>query len=744
MPNQIDIFKKAAALRDQLTAEQAKRIQDMYKDLAKKIAKEAKNPKYSIISSGSLTQQYLNQLKKQIETWSKELSNGLFTTTQGTMNLISDAVVSDSVDWLHSLGLGTKKGIAAAFSNVNQSVVNAILTGSVYGQAGSWSLSKSIWGDNQKNLSKIYALIAEGYAAQMPVGDIADMISKYVDPTKKLDWTGSDGKRIYGHKVDYNAQRLVRTISQHTYQQSIVQCAQDNPFISGFIWHANGSRVCEVCKKRDGKFYKKDELPLDHPNGMCVMEPVVSKNMSKDLAGWVKGTNKNPDIDAFAKKLGYQPKEADGLTLGDIKKKYGDLAKGKKIAQFQHKLPKDVQDQLKKLKLDSGLSWDDFFTKNFDGAVSEKVKTVKKAVASKLDDVAEKVASDVADKLIDQADDIAAREAAERLAKEAAEKAAREAAEKAAKEAVEKAAREAAEKAAREAAERAAREAAEKVVDDAVKDVFSDADDMIRAMVKQYASERSDGVSRVIDAILKDMKDDPEGWGIFGDSDRKPWPRARAFVNFLNDEFDFSDLRGPASSRIADVLQYAVDHGYINRKDMGRILLLNNYCGTGAYANINSYLRGTLKGRELKMFESNGIPDVVKKITGAMDDEVLDKGFDSFRYYRNTPAKLKRQFKEGAIFSDDGFVSVTTREGHSFADGADIIAHVHVPAGKGRGIDAQAAEHLYPHNYGGNLNEVDGLGENEFVLRPGTKFRVNKVVDNSDTMEVWMEVVDDV
>ena len=379
MPNQIDIFKKAAALRDQLTAEQSKRIQDMYKDLAKKIAKEAKNPKYNIISSGSLTQQYLNQLKKQVETWSKELSNGLFTTTQGTMNAISDAVVSDSVDWLHSFGLGTKKGIAAAFSNVNQSVVNAILTGSVYGQAGSWSLSKSIWGDNQKNLSKIYALIAEGYAAQMPVGDIADMISKYVDPTKKLDWTGPDGKRIYGHKVDYNAQRLVRTISQHTYQQSIVQCAQDNPFISGFIWHANGSRVCEVCKKRDGKFYKKDDLPLDHPNGMCVMEPVVSKNMSKDLAGWVKGTNKNPEIDAFAKKLGYKPKEADGLTLGDIKKKYGELAKGKKVAQFQHKLPKDVQAQLKKLKQDSGLSWDDFFTKNFDGAVSEKVNAAKKA-----------------------------------------------------------------------------------------------------------------------------------------------------------------------------------------------------------------------------------------------------------------------------------------------------------------------------------------------------------------------------
>lgn len=380
MPNITDIFKTSAALRDQLTEEQSKEIQKMYEDMAKKIAKQAKDPKYQLTQSGILQQQYLSELQKQIEAWSKELSNGLYTQVQSTMNLISDAVVQDNVEWLHSLGLGDKKGLSAAFSNVNQSVVNAIMTGSVYGNAGSWSLSKSIWGDNEKNLQKIYSLIAEGYAAQMPVGDIADMISQYVDPKRKLDWTGTNGKRIYGHKVDYNAQRLVRTLSQHTYQQSLVKCTQDNPFITGFVWVANGSRVCDLCKKRDGKFFKKDELPLDHPNGMCVMRPAVKKDMTQDLAGWVKGTNKNPEIDAFAKKLGYDPSSAGaGMTLGDIKKKYGNLAVGKKIGQFQSKLPKDVQDQLKKFKQDSGMSWDDFFTQNFDGAVSEKVKAVKKA-----------------------------------------------------------------------------------------------------------------------------------------------------------------------------------------------------------------------------------------------------------------------------------------------------------------------------------------------------------------------------
>lgn len=382
--HQKDIFAKSSELRDQLTAEQAKAIQQMYVDLANSIEKQAKKLSKKTTQSAAFEVQYLSQLKKQIEAQSKELANGLYTKVNATMGQISDAVIADNVEWLKTLGLGSDEGLSAAFSNVKQSVINAVATGSVYGKPGSWSLSKAIWGDNEKNLSKIYQLIAQGQAAQMGISDIADMISKYVNPNKKLDWIGPNGKKIYGHKVDYVAQRLVRTLSQHTYQQSIVSCAEDNPFITGFVWIANGSRVCDLCKKRDGKFFKKDELPLDHPNGMCIMRPVVKQKVVDSIAGWVKGTNNDPKIDTFVKKLGYNPaKKAAGMTLGDIKKKYGSFAVGKKVPQFQHKLPKDIHDQLKKLKQDSGMSWDDFFTKNFDGALSEKAKAVTKAAVSK-------------------------------------------------------------------------------------------------------------------------------------------------------------------------------------------------------------------------------------------------------------------------------------------------------------------------------------------------------------------------
>ena len=45
---------------------------------------------------------------------------------------------------------------------------------------------------------------------------------------------------------------------------------------------------------------------MDHPNGMCVMEPVIDKNMSDKLANWVNNpTGTYPEIDNFAKNFSY-------------------------------------------------------------------------------------------------------------------------------------------------------------------------------------------------------------------------------------------------------------------------------------------------------------------------------------------------------------------------------------------------------------------------------------------------------
>lgn len=361
-------FEYASGMRDKITAKESQEIQQMYVELGKKINALGKKYGKKDTVSAPLQQMYYTQLKKQVEAWSKELSNGVYSKVTHAIGSVSDAVVEDNAKWLESLGFN-KGHISAAFSNVNQSVVNSIVTGKIYGnKSGSWSLSKSIWGDNEKNLKTIYRIIAEGMTMQMGVQEIAENLRDFVDPTKKLDWTGPDGIKIYGRKTDYNAQRLVRTLSQHAYQKSVSQVAWDNPFISKIRWIANGSRVCEICKKRNGKVYALSKLPLDHPNGMCVMDPVIDDDITDQLADWVNGkeTKKTKGIDKFVDLLGYDkdelvksllktPNKPKVKSKASIASKVKNVAESK-IVENEDEFNKWFQDYKKSIQsaLDSG------------------------------------------------------------------------------------------------------------------------------------------------------------------------------------------------------------------------------------------------------------------------------------------------------------------------------------------------------------------------------------------------------
>lgn len=307
------IFANASALRDSITKEQEKNITKLYEGWSKDIQEKAKYYERLTTNSSSLMTSYYNQLYNQVKTTGKEVANGVYTNITNGMLEVSDAVVKDAVEWTKSLGFD-EKTVSQALSNVPASIINAISTGSIYGKPGSWSLSKSIWGDSEKILRDIYTIVASGAAMQQSIAEIADQLSKYVNPTKELLWSGPRGMKIYRKKVDYSSQRLARTLMQHTYQQSFVATTQDNPFITAYRWNSNGSRVCDICKRRDGKIFQKNQLPLDHPNGMCTMEPVVMDQEERldRLADWIMNDDgKYPDIDEFAKRLGFTGSKKD-------------------------------------------------------------------------------------------------------------------------------------------------------------------------------------------------------------------------------------------------------------------------------------------------------------------------------------------------------------------------------------------------------------------------------------------------
>lgn len=382
-----DIFKYATAVRDSVTKEQQAYIEEAYKKWSEDVLEQAEY--YSKLTTGSspVSQAYYQQLYKQMQAQSKEIANGVYTNITNGMAQVSDAVVKDAVDWMSGFGF-SKKGLDEAFSYIPQSTVNSLITGSVYGKPGSWSLSAAIWGDNEKTLRDIYSIMSQGIAAQMPIEDIAKKLSQYVDPNKQLSWTGPNGMRIYKNAVDYNAQRLARTLVQHTYQQSFVAATKDNPFVTEYVWIANGSRVCPICADRDGAHFKKDKLPLDHPNGMCTMEPVVDDKMVDKLANWVDSEDGTyPEIDEFAKKFGYDASKMPKMTFDEIKKKYTYGIDSKTPSKWYKSLPKDVQDTVSQIHQESGLKWTQWYKKNImDGGEDVTDDMLKAAVKSAKDD----------------------------------------------------------------------------------------------------------------------------------------------------------------------------------------------------------------------------------------------------------------------------------------------------------------------------------------------------------------------
>ena len=121
-------------------------------------------------------------------------------------------------------------------TRVQMDVVNNIITGQIY--EGGWNLSKAIWTDNEKTLKDIYQVVAKGMAENTSIYDIAKDLEAYVRPGSKLPWNtvGKDGVKIFKKTVDYNAQRLARTLVQHSYQQSFVATTIKNPFITEYVW----------------------------------------------------------------------------------------------------------------------------------------------------------------------------------------------------------------------------------------------------------------------------------------------------------------------------------------------------------------------------------------------------------------------------------------------------------------------------------------------------------------------------
>lgn len=296
MAIQLD-FSNAEEQRRRITQEQQEHIRNLYRQAAENIGKRAEQAPR--VPSDALQRQYLRDLQKQIDGQLKEIEGQLNGEIRSGMTDTVKATVADAKVFLQQNGLP----IAGAYMYVPADIVQAVASGQLY--SGNWTLSRALWLNTAETQHDVQSIVAQGIIQNKSAYDIAKDLEKYVNPDARKDWEWS---KVYpGTKkvVDYNAQRLARTMVSHAYQQAFVRTTQKNPFVSKYKWEAsNSGRVCEICAERDGKLFDKDELPLDHPNGMCTFTAVMDSldTIGERLGDWAAG-NSDPEIDMWLKSI---------------------------------------------------------------------------------------------------------------------------------------------------------------------------------------------------------------------------------------------------------------------------------------------------------------------------------------------------------------------------------------------------------------------------------------------------------
>ena len=301
-------FEYAVGQRIKITNEQTKQIRSMYEEAYRDLTRELRYIRKSQSEYAIQRTQYLKELRKEYSEAIKNIDRKTEVLVNNNMDKMVQIVLENNQNYLS--GLGYQSYINNP--EIKSDVINRLVTGEIYG--GKWNLSSAIWGDDKNKINEINNIIAKGVAEGKSTYEIAQSLGKYVNPNKRSPFE-LDGVR---NKIDYNAQRLARTSIQHAYQEAFVSATRLNPFIDAYRWITSGGHnVCPLCIERETEdkyglgegIFPKDRLPLDHPNGQCTFDVVVTmsdEEITDAIADWYLGygdKKMNEQLDKFAEYL---------------------------------------------------------------------------------------------------------------------------------------------------------------------------------------------------------------------------------------------------------------------------------------------------------------------------------------------------------------------------------------------------------------------------------------------------------
>lgn len=279
-----------------ISTQQSRDIARIYAEISADLRRESAKH-----SAETLTYRFLEDYARNLLKESEKIFASQRDLIAGNLRSAADATVEAQRTFFVQAAPQLSGRFSDVFSRASQKAVNELLSGRIYENFA--GLSERIWnyrGSFDRDISEV---LHRGILAKKPAFELAKDLELYLNPSAAKPW---DWNRVYPgvtRKVDYNAQRLARTSVTHAYQLALERSTRDNPFITKYQWLVSNShaRICDLCLSRDGKYFDKGSVPLDHPNGMCTIIPVLEKNyaeIASELADWANG-GENPALERW-------------------------------------------------------------------------------------------------------------------------------------------------------------------------------------------------------------------------------------------------------------------------------------------------------------------------------------------------------------------------------------------------------------------------------------------------------------
>lgn len=300
----LKLVEESQKKKIRLVKKQKKEISKIYNDIYLKVSK-----KISKANPNSLSKGYLEELREEIKSEFRVSQKKINTVVKKNMLEASSLGSNTQLDFFMEINnqynLGLEPTFRGMFAKIPKKAMNEIVFGKAYkDRAG---LSERIWAYTKYFDKDIDYIIAEGIANKKSIYEVAKDLEIYVNPNAKKEW---DWCKVYpktNKKIDYNAQRLARTSINHAYQMAQKRSCKKNPYIEGIQWlSSNSHRTCDLCNSRNGQIYTVNNLPLDHPNGLCTTIPVINMSfdeIGEELRSWIDG-KENEKLDKWLGKYG--------------------------------------------------------------------------------------------------------------------------------------------------------------------------------------------------------------------------------------------------------------------------------------------------------------------------------------------------------------------------------------------------------------------------------------------------------